>query len=319
VGFLGDDGTELPEHAIERLRDLRGEDLFTSTLSVEEFSLLGYLGHKPLAQVLGASVHQVGWQYLPRHAAWGGNVFCPLYTVSDAWDSARKNAFGRLREEAAQAGADTVVGVRLKLGEHDWARKTVDYVVVGTGIRTEAARGDAGSPSSPVLSDLSVQDYWKLRSIGWEPAGLVASTAVFFIAQSIGLKWRRRMRALRNQELTEYSRGFSAARTAAVRSLSGQAQTVGATGIVGVRLAHTVKKEHLKVTPAMAQGGGPYAQVGGTYSSGSVVISGAGTASGRDSRDGLVVTIQIAGTAIRRSRVATAPVPRMVVMAGASR
>jgi uncharacterized protein YbjQ (UPF0145 family) len=316
MGFLGDDGTELPEQAVERLRDLRADGLFTSTLSVPEFALLEELGHRPLAQVLGASVHQVGWQYLPRNAAWGGDVFCPLLTVSDAWDSARRHAFRRLREEAAAAGADAVVGVRLRLGEHDWARKTVDYVVAGTGIRTGAPREQSGPPPDPVLSDLSVQDYWKLRGAGWEPAGLLAATAVFFIAQSIALKWSRRMRALRNQELTEYSRGFSAARTAAVRSLVGQAQAVKATGIVGVRFEHTVKKEHLKVTPVSGAGYGATYSGGTGYTSGTVILGG-GSPQGRDSRSGLVVTIQVAGTAIRPSRAATAPAPTVVLMAGA--
>ena len=39
--------------------------MFTSGLSVNEFALLDRLGPSPLAQVMGASVVQAGWQYLP--------------------------------------------------------------------------------------------------------------------------------------------------------------------------------------------------------------------------------------------------------------
>ena len=209
----------IPESADARLRELRGEDMFTSTLGVAEFALLTELGPRPIAQLLGASVHRVGFQYLPAQAQWGGVVFCALDQVAGAWDEARSRAFARLTEEATVAGADVVVGVQLRRGEHDWARNTVDYVVSGTGIRTDAPR----TTDPPTLSDLSVQEYWKLRSIGWAPAGLVAATAVFFIAQSIAMQWSRRWSVTRNQELTDYSRGFSAARQGRRRSSAIQA------------------------------------------------------------------------------------------------
>ncbi len=284
----GEDGG-IPDAADTRLRELRGDDLFTSTLGVAEFALLTELGPRPLAQLLGASVHRVGFQYLPAQAQWGGGVFCSLDQVAGAWDEARRHAFGRLTEEAAVAGADAVVGVQLRRGEHDWARNTVDYVVSGTGIRTDGP----STTEPPTLSDLSVQDYWKLRSIGWAPAGLVAATAVFFIAQSLAMQWTRRWSVTRNQELTDYSAGFSAARKFAVRYLRSQAQTVGATGIVGVTLDHSVSKETLSVGYAEAQ-------MAGNLSPTTVALGGT-RASGRSSRDGIVVTIQAVGTAIRRS------------------
>jgi hypothetical protein len=56
----------IPAEAEERLKALRrGESLFTSGLSVNEFALLGRMGPQPLAQVMGASVVRSGWQYLP--------------------------------------------------------------------------------------------------------------------------------------------------------------------------------------------------------------------------------------------------------------
>src|SRR6516164_7777798 len=56
----------IPRRAEERLRVLgTNGSMFTSGLSVNEFALLGRLGPQPLAQVMGASVVQAGWQYLP--------------------------------------------------------------------------------------------------------------------------------------------------------------------------------------------------------------------------------------------------------------
>ena len=83
----------IPLRADARLAELAGPgSLFTSTLGVAEFALLSELECVPLGQVLGASVHQVGWQYLAADAQWGGEVFCELDSVGGAWNEARRRA-----------------------------------------------------------------------------------------------------------------------------------------------------------------------------------------------------------------------------------
>jgi uncharacterized protein YbjQ (UPF0145 family) len=319
----GSDG--VPTAAEQRLAELTSGELFTSTLGVGEFALLSMLGPTPIAQVMGASVHQVGWQYLPPSAQWGGEVFCPLSAVMQAWDDARRRAFARMTEEARSVGADAVVGVTLKRGDHDWARGSVDYVVSGTAIRAQAtatatatvtatATATASTPPAPVLSDLSVQDYWKLANAGWAPAGLLAATSVFFVAQSIRTQWRRRARVASNQELNEYSRGFSEARKTAVSALHGQAQRAGADGVVGVQFDHDVSRAKLEV----AKYG--YGYQSGYRSSGvspTTLALGVQPANqGRDSRSGIVVTIQAVGTAIRRRQRVQMSAPQAVMRVG---
>jgi uncharacterized protein YbjQ (UPF0145 family) len=211
MGFFGDEADAgdrheserieaggIPTRAGARLNELQGSDaLFTSTLGVAEFALLSELECVPLGQVLGASVHQVGWQYLGADAQWGGEVFYELDTVSRAWDEARGRAFDRLIQEAVLLGADAVVGVRLSRGEHDWARSTVDYVVSGTGIRQPGSeRADR-----PVLTDLSGQEYWKLIRAGWAPAALVAATSVVFVSPQRPLTRCARVFVKRPREL----------------------------------------------------------------------------------------------------------------------
>lgn len=288
-----------------RLKELRGPDsLFTSTLGVGEFALLSELECLPLGQVLGASVHRVGWQYLNADAQWGADVFCELDRVSHAWDQARRRAFDRLTQEAVLLGADVVVGVHLRRGEHDWARSTVDYVVSGTGLREPAQPA-----SQPVLTDLSGQEYWKLRRAGWAPAALVAATTVFFVSQSTGTRWRRRLSAARNQEVNEYSRGFAAARDTAVRYLRSQAAAAGASGIVGVRLQHDVCPKTVKVAtyPGKQRTG---------LSVTTLAIGGDVPTEGRDKRDGLAVTIQAVGTAIRRQPLGAPLPPKTTIRLG---
>lgn len=270
----------LPVSAERRLRELTGESAFTSTLSVSEFALLSELGPRSLGQVLGASVHQVGWQYLPPQAAYGGTVMCSLDTLVHAWDQARRRAFDRLAEEARLLGADAVIGVRLRRGAHDWAAGSVDYMVTGTAIRLPSSAGDRW----PGLSDLSVQDYWKLVSAGYTPAGLCATTAAVFVAMSQGAAMSQWMTTNQNQEMVDYTRGFSLARETAVRSLRSQADAAGADGLVGVSLDHHVSRESLR-----AMRGAGFGNPGGAE------------------RVGIVILIQAVGTAITRAATRRPP------------
>jgi uncharacterized protein YbjQ (UPF0145 family) len=303
VAFFEDDNARrleaggIPAEAEERLRAVRSEgSAFTSTLGVGEFALLNELGPTPLAQVLGASVHQVGWQMLPTEAQWGGHVYCELQQVMLAWDHARRRAFNRLSEEARLVGADVVLGVELRRGEHDWARNSVDYVVSGTAVRLPGSSGSEW----PVLSDLSVQDYWTLRQGGWAPVGLVAATSVFFVAQSIRLAWSRRLGAMRNQELEEYTAGFYSARERAMQVVQSQATDVGADGVVGVSLQHRVSREDFRVSPSLVSPPIASAGPGGAYVPGGLA-RGRYENLGRDRRKGMAITVHVVGTAIRRA------------------
>jgi uncharacterized protein YbjQ (UPF0145 family) len=308
VSFFGDekDGREdsasldwidaggLPPAAERRIAELTGAPgAFTSTLSASEFALLRECGAVPAAQVLGASVFQVGWQYLPADAQSGGSTYrCQLDGVSRAWDLARRRAFDRLTQEARAVGADAVVGVRLRRGDHDWVRGAVDLVISGTAIRSMGCE-----PEAPVLSDLSGQQFWALRSRGWAPVGLVASTSVMFIALGRGVRWRRRFSTASNQELHEFSDGATAARQLAVRGLSSQARTAKADGIVGVSFEHNLTRRKFTVASGGKMAGQrptgirPY-----TWALGADVPT-----RGADKRDGLVITVHAVGTAIRRS------------------
>ena len=118
--------------------------------------------------------------------------------LTSAWDTARRNALNRLSEEALQVGADIVVGVELRRGEHDLAKRTIDYLISGTAIRLPGST----KTNWPLLSDLSVQDYWKLHNAGYEPVGLVAATTVVFASASRTIR-RRRCSTSTTAELAE--------------------------------------------------------------------------------------------------------------------
>jgi uncharacterized protein YbjQ (UPF0145 family) len=333
----------IPTEAERRLRALATEgSLFTSGLSVNEFALLDRLGPQPLAQVMGASVVRVGWQYLPaldpgkvffgsgspyatagkfvsaptptgyaltnvytepsiaqvRAYKWRAEVVCQLDVLTDAWNTARRRALDRLREEALQVGADAVVGVHLRGSDHDLGKGTIEYVVTGTAIR----RPNSPETSSPTLTDLSVQDYWQLHSAGHEPVGLVATTAVVFASPPRYTRWRRVRTTAQNQELTELSSAFQLAREAVRESLRGQVADAKGMGAVGVGFSHSVNHEKLALGSSIQTSdrhGWHMGRFGVPYR-----VSGRGDVE----RGGWVITMHAAGTAIR-SRKGSAPFP----------
>jgi uncharacterized protein YbjQ (UPF0145 family) len=277
----------IPLQAERRLQEMAASGAsFSSTLSVNEFALTSKLGLQPLGQVLGASVHQVGWQNLPWSASWGGGLICELDVIGAAWEEARRRAFDRLAEEARHLGADLVVGVRLHRGVHDWAVGAVDYVVNGTAVRLAGPERSG----SPLLSDLSGQEVWQLHQAGYAPVGLVAATAVFFVSPSYSTQWARFMTSTVNQELTDFTQGIYAAREHALRSLTLQANANRADGIVGVRIEQQMAAHSFRV--------------------------GMGGIAGSGEREGLIVTLQAFGTAIRERERAEQPAPRAALELG---
>lgn len=337
------EGGGIPSGAEARLKAL-GQDgsLFTSGLSVDEFALLRRMGPQPLAQVMGASVVRAGWQYLPaldpgdasvsapsgryarafgptpsgyavgnrytepsllqvRNYKWHWSVVCELQTLSDAWNLARRRALDRLSEEALQVGADAVVGVHLHRSDHDLGSGTIEYVVTGTAIRLPGSSG----ASWPVLTDVSVQDYWRLRTVGHAPAGFLATTSVWFAAPSRATRLRRQRQLTQNLELEEVSRAFNAARDTVRARLLGQVRDAHGLGAVGVEFSHHVHRDKIPVASSLTgtgQRGWRLGRLGIPY-----------RVSGRSDieRKGWVITMHAAGTAIRRGAGGPPPAPEV--------
>jgi uncharacterized protein YbjQ (UPF0145 family) len=280
---------------------------------------------------MGASVVRVGWQYLPalppgtivnypvygptvtgraltnrmteaspsqvRSYRWHAEVVCELDVLTDAWNMARRRALDRLVEEALQVGADAVVGVHLHRSDHDLGRGTIEYVVTGTAIR------HAEEPTAPwpVLTAVSVQDYWRLHGAGQEPVGLVATTSVMFASPPRSVRVRRLQTTARNQELGELTRGFHGARETVRARLQGQVAAAHGTGAVGVELSHSVHRDKLPLASAL----GSRSQRGWNRGSWGLPYYVSGRAD--VDRRGWVITMHAAGTAIRRRGEARGP------------
>lgn len=266
----------IPASAERRLQERGGS--FTSDLSVADFALCHRLGLRPLSQVMGSSIYQVGYQAGAYPTMVSGGLLIELDTVSQAWNEVRMRALARLAEEATHAGADAVVGVQLRTGEHDWAAGSIEYVVLGTAV---ARDGRASAGGTPVLTELSVADYSKLLDAGIEPAGIVSWSSVFFATEAFSSQMFGNLNMMQNRELTEFTQGVYSARETVVSRITAQANRLGASGVIGVRIGHAIQRVSL--------GGGRY------------------------ERGGLSITFHAIGTAIHQSDTASPSAPELTL------
>ncbi|MEZ0095169.1 heavy metal-binding domain-containing protein [Streptacidiphilus sp. EB129] len=216
----------LPATAMGRLENSRkGRPCFTSDLSVNEFVLVTQAGFEPVGMVMGSSVYHVGIQTV------GWKVSQELGVLSQAMYTARELAMSRMEAEAAQLGADGVVGVVLRPMNYQFFGDVIEFVAVGTAVRATDGGNYRSPDGKPFTTSLSGQDFWTLWQHGWLPRRLVLGTCVYHVAhQSL----RQTLSQVgMNAELPVFTQALYDARELAMSRMQYEGQQIGADGIVG--------------------------------------------------------------------------------------
>ena len=185
------DEARLPPAAQARLGQARQAGTWTSSLSVNEFAGLRTTGFEPVGQVMGSTVHNLGWWYRAsidcgyrRGMFGGGGAYTITSGMQGAWGGygayidtlykARHTAMNRMAAECAALGGDGVVAVRLTIVPFQGAANHLEFQAVGTAVRAAGNR----RPHRPFLSHLSGQEFAKLIDTGWVPVDLVMGASI---------------------------------------------------------------------------------------------------------------------------------------------
>ena len=170
--------------------DARSGGPWGSTLACQELAAIGGVGFVPVGQVFGAAVYAAGsasGSSCPgTQGSPDGGVPAPptaplpgrddpgsFQPLVEAMDQARHAAVDRMIAECAALGGHGVVGVRLSRGSFPLGG--LQFTAAGTAVRRAGA---AASPRVPFTSDLSGQDFARLITAGWVPAGLALGLAI---------------------------------------------------------------------------------------------------------------------------------------------
>jgi len=188
-------------------------------------------GFEPLSMVVGTSMYHVGIQV----ARWGQSQ--ELDVLSRAMYLAREAAIQRMVAEAAAVGADGVIGVRIDLNMFEGGRDMLEFMAVGTAIRSKANPGAYRAPNGqPFTSALSGQDFYTLCRTGHFPVSFVFGVCVYHVAhqslrQSLG-------QIGQNVEMPLYTQAIYDARELAMSRMQAEAERDQGVGVVGVHLEH---------------------------------------------------------------------------------
>jgi uncharacterized protein YbjQ (UPF0145 family) len=123
---------------------------FTSNLSVQDFYRLLATGATPVAFVLGTCVYHIAHQAFrqsfrqAQRQAWQ-NMEMSVFTQGVY--EARELALTRMQDEAAQAGANGIVGVRWSVTNYGWGGEGTEFIATGTAIRTQPGGRKAPTPT----------------------------------------------------------------------------------------------------------------------------------------------------------------------------
>jgi len=201
--------------------------VWTSDLSVSEFALLDAAGFRPLEFVMGSSVFHIGWQAQSLRQS------TELQVLSQAMYTARMNAMGRMLAEAAQVGADGVVGTRLTFRQHGISAEHIEFIAVGTAVISKDEPGRLLRPDgAPFSSHLDVQDFYTLLKTGHVPVEFVMGVCVWHVAAQGFMQTLRQMG--RNIEMPQWTQGYYDARELALSRMQAEAERVQADGVTGV-------------------------------------------------------------------------------------
>lgn len=201
--------------------------VWTSDLSVSEFALLDACGFEPLEFVMGSSVFHIGWQNQNLRQS------TELGVLTQAMYTARMNAMQRMMAEAHAVSADGVVGTRLVFRKHGMSADHIEFIAVGTSVRSKQHPGAYRRPDGqPFSSHLNVQDFYTLLRTGHVPVEFVMGVCVWHVAAQGLMQTLRQVG--QNTEMPQWTQGYYDARETALARMQAEAERVQATGITGV-------------------------------------------------------------------------------------
>jgi uncharacterized protein YbjQ (UPF0145 family) len=151
---------------------------------------------------------------------------------SSMYNEIRHTALARMRQEAAQAGANAVVDVKVEM--LPYGPGTVELLLTGTASHHHALSSGPVPENHVVTSELSGEELWNLAAMGYVPHQLVMATSVYSLGVAAGIG--ALFRSIQRGELPEVTQLIYQARENCLELVRNEAQRLGADQVMGNRL-----------------------------------------------------------------------------------
>lgn len=208
-----------------------GRPLFTTSASGTELYCHLDAGYSPISFVMGNVAYALG---IGRGITGGLSTLAKgeVSQYSEMYNRIRHLALVRLRREAAAAGANAVVDVKLDL--RPFGVGVVELLMTGTAAHHPAFGDIQGDPARVVTSELTGAELFSMAQLGYAPVQLVMATSVYSLGLVGGIG--ASFSALAKGELAELTQLIYGARENCLSLLEREARSLGAERVIGNRL-----------------------------------------------------------------------------------
>jgi uncharacterized protein YbjQ (UPF0145 family) len=199
---------------------------FSSSADGQELYCLMDAGFRPIKFVFGNVAYSMGI---------GGSIMGQLRSMargevheySNIFTQTRHLALERIVNEAREAGANSVVGIKTTVENFGCQ----EMVMTGTACY-HPDLGDAYL-RAPITSDLTNEEMWNLINMGHMPIQLVLSVSVYSLGLAGGIV--AAFKGVAKGEISELTSLIYDARSNALRKLENDAAACGADRVVGIK------------------------------------------------------------------------------------
>lgn len=214
------------------VNDTRGRlPFFSSAASGVELYCHLDAGYRPVKFVMGNIAYALG---VGRGIMGSVRTLArgEVHEFSSMYNQIRHTALLRLKEEAAQAGANAVVDVNVKMLPH--GPGTVELLLTGTASHHPAISPGPVSAAQVITSELSGPELWNLTQLGLVPHQLVMATSVYSLGVVGGIG--AMFQGLARGELNEVTKLVYEARENCLELIRKEAEQIGAERVIGNKL-----------------------------------------------------------------------------------
>jgi uncharacterized protein YbjQ (UPF0145 family) len=208
-----------------------GMPFFTTSASGIELYCHLDAGYRPVHFAMGNVAYALG---VGRGLTGGLRTMAKgeVKEYSEMYNGIRHLALRRMKEEAARAGANAIVDVRVDI--RPFGRGVVELLMTGTGAHHPRFQQGTVAPEQVVTSELTGSELWNLAKMGYAPRELVMATSVYSIGVlgGIGTMFSGLVRG----ELEELTKLIYHARENCLELIRQEARSLGAERVVGNRL-----------------------------------------------------------------------------------
>lgn len=151
---------------------------------------------------------------------------------SDMYNGIRHVALQRLQAEAAAAGANAVIDLKLEM--LPYGPGTIELLITGTAAYHPRFSNGPVQPNQVVTSELTGEEVWNLAKLGYAPIQLVMATSVYSLG--VGASIGTMFKSMSAGELPEVTQLIYKARENCLELIRREAQHLGAERVLGNKL-----------------------------------------------------------------------------------